>query len=185
MSLATAIVTLVVGTGTVAHASPPVLVANGTYVFEAGGAPTAFNDAFNGSTVTFPDNQLVGWDLSDALAAGDQPPLDFPLVFNTPGFTNNSVISGGNAAVIAANEWAYTIDSTISSNPAAFFEIGNNVSANGNGPGSVFDGVGDPNGTWSMVSAPDMTSTLGLLAGVLALLGISQIVSRKRAAARC
>src|ERR1700685_491892 len=96
LSLVAAAATFVVGQGTVARAFVPILVANGTYVFEAGGAGSAGNDAFNGSTVTFMNNNLVAWDLVDALAS---PALDFPLT------SSNSAINGGETAVIAANEW--------------------------------------------------------------------------------
>jgi hypothetical protein len=135
-----------------AHAVP--LVPNGTYMFTA----TDGNTALDGSTVTFSGDTIVNWDLVDVLAPHNGVPTDIPL---TP--SNSSVVSQG---AIGPNAWYFTIDGNhIATQPFDSFEGDNNVITAG--AGHLFDGFGDPTGTWTPVSAPDTGSTVGLLAVAL------------------
>jgi hypothetical protein len=164
-----AAVAALVGFGTSARATGFTGIGNGTYVFTAAAGQLTFA---NGSTVTFSGNELIAWDLLDPSAPAN---VDFPLVYNIPGDANNSVINADSAGVYANNEWAYNIDSTVSTSVAAYFEIANNA---------IYDGVGDPTGSWSVATSqarvPDASGTFQLMAGALTALGACGSFLRRR-----
>ncbi len=176
-SLTAATAVLVVGAGTPVRANQ---ITDGTYVFTA----TDGNTALDGSSITFQGDVIVSWDLMDAGVGPNQmfPTSTLPL---TP--ANSSIASDG---VLGADAWYFTISSnTLATHYYDFFEAQNNLFGPGvgGGLGSLYDGFGDPDGNWSMdgaVSAPDASSTFGLFAGALGVLGICKSRLNRRTAAR-
>lgn len=173
LSLTAAVAALVVvAAGPVARANPFVL--DGTYAFTA----TDGNNALNGSTVTFLNDVIVNWNLVDSLAPTGS---DLPL---TP---SNSSFIGFGSAVIGPDEWYFSIGSNTVA--ASFFEGDNNLEGPGvpgGGLGRLYDGYGDPSGTWgpARTSVPDASDTFQLFAGALTALGACRYLLFRQAATR-
>jgi hypothetical protein len=189
-SIGAAVAALLAGSATVTQAQD---VGNGTYTFES----TDGNTAFDGSTVTFLNDNLVSWDMTDSVAqslyypgAGSWYTTTLPLTpansmsgvqFDTLNDVNTYQFDG----VLAPNEWAFHILSdTLDVNYYDYFEAGNNVDTSGSSLGSLYDGFGDPHGNWVLNSVPDATDTVGLMAGALMILGTCKSCLRGRAASR-
>jgi hypothetical protein len=178
LSLAAAVAALVVGTVPVARATVIPLVPDGTYYFYA----TDGDTALDGSNITFANDVPVSWYLLDKLENGSSvPPSTNPL---TPA---NSQLDPSDpfAGVYGPNEWAFNfISNTLAVNFYDFYEAGNNLA--GPGVGQLYDGYGDPIGTWgpARASVPDASGTFQLFAGALTALGTCKAFLRGRAASR-
>jgi len=184
---------ILTGAGTILRAQD---VANGTYMFEA----TDGNNAMNGSTVTFNNDQLVSWDMMDSVAQTLYSPsahswytttLPLTPVNSITGLTydtENSVDTYQFDGVLDPNEWAFHILSdTLSTHGYDYFEAGNDVSINPSYPtslGSLYDGFGDPNGNWTLTSVPDASGTFQLFVDALTALGTGKTFLRGRFASR-
>ena len=184
LSLAVAVAASVVGVVTVAQATVAPFVTDGTYVFTA----TDGNTPFDGSFVTIVGNKLVNWKLLDIdQGPGSKfPPTQIPLT--TANSTLNFAAYDHGFEVIGPNQWDFAI---ISMHPGVYYADWYSGSENeqGAGVGALYNGFGDPIGTWDLVPAPaggsgvpDASSTLPLLGLALTALAGGKSWLRSRSA---
>ena len=150
--------------------SAPVVGPEYTYIFTAGPEETT---AYDGSTISIQDFNIVGWNLfgdpNGGLKTGD-----------------GSFVSSETISSYDQNNWtgSFTITSagatgafSLSSSFGTLSYSGTNTNSGGFDPGSLdssFSGTGaaDPGGTWRPVAAPDSGGTFVLLAIACAGLGL-------------
>lgn len=182
LSLVAAVAALVVATGPVAQAVTVSLVADGTYFFTSSDPLHTSND---GSWVKFSNDVITDWYLLDthADAQSPYPPNNLPLI---PSNSHHDAadIAAGYSGVFGPDAWQFKIvgDADPSVYYYDFFKGWNNL----NSTSALYDGFGDPQGTWTFrtASVPDASNTFQLFVCAVIALGTCKYFLRGRAAAR-
>jgi hypothetical protein len=176
-SLVAAVAAFVVGTGTVANAGAVNYVADGTYYFTA----TDGNTYLNGNWITFSGDTIVDWYLNNSKVAPGElyPPTEQPLTPANSQQNPNNPWTG----IFGPDMWAFDIvhNNIVTAYPDLapnyydWFHGSNNLEGPGAGGavGRLYNGYGDPQGTWGprVAAVPDASGTLSLFVCALIALG--------------
>ncbi|HWD19551.1 MAG TPA: hypothetical protein VHB20_09740 [Verrucomicrobiae bacterium] len=153
-----------------------ITVSSTTYTFSANPLDPIpdGSTSFDGSWITIDSTgNIINWDLVD-VGAGGAADSNLPLTTS-----NSHVVSGGG---LNGDLFYFTIASNDTSDIVAYFEGQNDLEGDLDGTGhfgSLYDGFGDPIGTWSGGAVPDSASTVAMFVGALTLLGVRKSFSRR------